>query len=239
MNSDRKRNPIYFTLTSVFLVASTLILLDAVRFHPTDAQCVQRMFTWSPVKDIIEYEWTMFPEFGFLVHSKWFDAALPEREAAWEEFLPRSPISVPISHIDRLNLLPDTDWIRSPLNADNILALPEVFVQLECLNLLRLHAQKDETDNRHLPSFWGSEDKVYHRVEQCFDRLRTSVLCWSDIVPVLQEYADDDLHTHVVKYDFATKHNCRNFAGIRDWTLRNGVKEVEMNNAWWGGFAGV
>lgn len=94
MNSDRKRNPIYFTLTSVFLVASTLILLDAVRFHPTDAQCVQRMFTWSPVKDIIEYEWTMFPEFGFLVHSKWFDAALPEREAVWEEFLPSMLIAL-------------------------------------------------------------------------------------------------------------------------------------------------
>ncbi|KAE8317681.1 hypothetical protein BDV41DRAFT_572563 [Aspergillus transmontanensis] len=239
MNSDRKRNTIYFTLTSVFLVASTLIFLDAVRFHPTDAQCVQRMFAWSPAKGIIEYQWTMFPEFGFLVHSKWFDAALPEREAAWEEFLPRSPISVPISHIDRLNLAPDADWIRSPVKADNILALPEVFVQLECLNLLRLHAQKDETDNGHLPSFRGSEDDVYQRVEQCFDRLRTSVLCWSDIVPVLQEYADDDLHTHVVKYDFATKHKCRNFAGIRDWTLKNGVQNVEMNNAWWGGFAGV
>ncbi|KAB8229847.1 uncharacterized protein BDW43DRAFT_302806 [Aspergillus alliaceus] len=209
-----QRNPnhkyIYLALSATFLLASTWTLFDAITFHPTDAQCVQRMFSWSPATDIIEYKWTLFPKFGFLAHSTWFDAPVPERQAAWDEFL--------------------------PIKADNVLGLPEVFVQLECLNLLRLHAQTDETDSSHLSSFHGTQKDVYHRVEQCFDRLRTSLLCWSDIVPVLQEFEDDRLHTHVVKYDFATKHKCRNFEDIRDWTLRNGVKGVEMDNAWWGGF---
>ena len=37
-------------------------------------------------------------------------------------------------------------------------------------------------------------------------------------------------------YDFATKHNCRSFAAIRNGTLRNGVQKVEMNTskAWCG-----
>ncbi|KAE8356754.1 hypothetical protein BDV28DRAFT_163767 [Aspergillus coremiiformis] len=217
MQRDLLQTYVYFTVSAGFLLASVWTLIDAITYLPTDAQCVQKMFSWSPVNHIIEYEWTMFPKFGFLAHSTWFDAAVPDREAAWEELLP--------------------NWVRPPGKTDNVLALPEVFVQLECLNLLRLHAQSDETDSGHLPSFRGREGDVYHRLEQCFDRLRTAVLCWSDIAPVLQEYEDDNLHTHVVKYDFATKHKCRNFPAIRAWTLANGVQGVQMNNAWWGGFA--
>jgi hypothetical protein len=35
--------------------------------------------------------------------------------------------------------------------------------------------------------------------------------------------------------DFATRHKCRDFSGIREWTTENAVHAVRMNNAWWGG----
>jgi hypothetical protein len=90
-------------------------------------------------------------------------------------------------------------------------------------------------DSTHLPSFQGSEEDVDRRVEQCFDRLRTSLLCWSDTAPVLLEHTEDIMHESVIKYDFETKHICRDFEAIRGWTLENGVKGVTMGNAWWSG----
>ncbi|KAL4899981.1 hypothetical protein BDW74DRAFT_183117 [Aspergillus multicolor] len=234
--------------SAALLLASSALLLDAITFSPNDAQCDAQMSPWTPARAAIKYDWTMFPPIHFLAHSLYFDSPLPEREAAWRELLPPHPIAIPASHLPNLNLTTDTglepesaseyEFISSPNTPTSLLALPEVFVQLHCLNLLRLHGQRDEIPNGtyDLPSFQGTEEQVSQRVEQCLDRLRTTFLCWSDIAPILMYFEDGDREARrAKKYDFGTRHRCRDFGALRDWTRENGVEGVVMGDAWWGG----
>jgi hypothetical protein len=64
----------------------------------------------------------------------------------------------------------DAEWVRGPVDPASILALPEVFVQLGCVNFLRQLSYSNERDFSHLPSFQGGISKVWERAHQCLER---------------------------------------------------------------------
>jgi len=57
-------------------------------------------------------------------------------------------------------------------------------------------------------------------VDHCFETLRLSLMCYSDITPVLVEVD----HTKRLgrKADFNVHHKCRNFEKIVNWVDENG-----------------
>jgi hypothetical protein len=63
------------------------------------------------------------------------------------------------------------------------------------------------------------------------ERIRQSVMCWSDTAVILQEIDDQGR----LVYDFGTQHYCRDFDRIKRWTKANEVKDMTMDNLWWGG----
>jgi hypothetical protein len=77
-----------------------------------------------------------------------------------------------------------------------------------------------------------------HRADLCIERLRIMLMCWSDLGTVLQpleECKAPDCKEPRSMLDFGTRHKCRDFSGIREWTIKNAVRAVRMDNAWWGG----
>lgn len=58
-------------------------------------------------------------------------------------------------------------------------------------------------------------------VDHYFEALRLSLMCYSDITPVLIEYDTNRRIGRVA--DFSVHHKCRNFDRIVDWLQENGV----------------
>lgn len=63
----------------------------------------------------------------------------------------------------------------------------------------------------------------------------TSTKCWADSGVVLTYFLDSSASDPKLHYDFGTKHYCRNFDQIEDWTKENAVKSVTMQSLWWSG----
>lgn len=198
MNSDWKHKTIYFPLTIMFSMAFHMDTSGYRQIAPSGCTMFGQDVLMVSYKGYNRIRMDNVPKFWLLSSFQvvWRRLAGAGGSLGWvstkyvsrlvpnildTEVDQRSLISVLVSHIDQFNLPPDTDWIHSPVRAGCILALPKVFVQLESLKLLQLHAQKDETDNNHILSFQGFQGDVYHRLEPCVDRLQTSFLCWSDI----------------------------------------------------------
>jgi len=120
--------------------------------------------------------------------------------------------------------------MRPSPSSDSVLALPEVFLQLSCLNLLRQHTYRHEYDYSHLRSFQGPERVVTRRVEQCLERLRRAFMCWADLTPIIKEVFPN----LAPEYDIETLHYCRNFDAILDWTRENGLQGIALEKGWWG-----
>jgi len=127
--------------------------------------------------------------------------------------------------------------VHPPRVENQVLAVPEVFVQLQCVNLIRQHLARhtDKANYDYLPSFKGGEETVMRRADQCVERLRHTLMCWSDLGTILQGLEEEPGKEPRSFLDFATLHKCRNFDAVRDWTVANAVRAVKMDNAWWGG----
>ena len=62
-------------------------------------------------------------------------------------------------------------------------------------------------------------------------------MCWSDTGVLLKAFDPDPPkgHEHRLVFDMGTYHNCRDFERVAEWTGRNGIQSVTMDNLWWGG----
>lgn len=71
---------------------------------------------------------------------------------------------------------------------------------------------------------WGLEDPLAGRmhVDHCIETLRLSLMCYSDITPVL--LLDDDDPSSPGTADFNVHHKCRNFEKIVDYVEDNAVE---------------
>lgn len=129
--------------------------------------------------------------------------------------------------------------MHSPRDKTNVLALPEVFIQLGCVNLLRQHINhrlKDNSTYGKNPAFQGSQEDVLHRADLCIERLRETFMCWGDLASILQTLTPvAEGGTPRSNIDLGSSHKCRNFDAVAEWTQENAVKAVRMSDMWWGG----
>ncbi|SPQ23033.1 64a0ad20-e7e3-43d1-b9e2-d08983336c34 [Thermothielavioides terrestris] len=196
---------------------------------------------------MVNYRWRTFENHQFAIATPYFGFAPTDQiEDAWDELLPKHPISISASRLHDLAQPGPADaptWVRNPEDPDSILALPEYAVQLGCLNFLRQVGYRTSRDYTHLKAFQGGEDLVWERAYQCLERLRQAVMCWGDVGAITLYYDDHGKPNEMpgsesdrdVSFDFGTLHYCRNFDTLNHWTKRNGVQSVTMDNLWWGG----
>lgn len=253
--TQRDRKAIFLNTTSLLsIILSTTICVKAFTYQPTERQCDDSSYVWSPASDHISYSWsTEYVDLG--TYTPYFDVSYKDVvEDAWDQIMPsmcysnlkkcandwllllEHPISIPTSKLPELNQSTPADsssWIRDPNDQDSILALPQVFVDLGCLNFLRQWSSKfDDHDYSNLKSFQGGQKLVDDRAHQCLERLRHSITCWGDTTVIL-EFIDEPW----TKVDFGTLHYCRDFEEIRQWTKESAVRHVTLDNLWWGGIA--
>ena len=112
-----------------------------------------------------------------------------------------------------------------------MLALPEIFLQLRYLNLVRQHSWRADYNFSHLLAFQGSEEDVLKRLDKCFARLRHMVMCLGHATPCLYEivrrpaglFSDVDLHAI---------HYCRDFEARLAWQNEHGDSRISIDGAW-------
>jgi hypothetical protein len=97
------------------------------------------------------------------------------------------------------------------------LAVLEVFVQLDCLDLIRQLSRRDQRDYSNLPAFQIGKTSVWHRAHQCIERLRQNVMCWEDTSLILQEInPNPPLGSEgQLLFRFDSCHRCRDFDRIK------------------------
>jgi hypothetical protein len=93
----------------------------------------------------------------------------------------------------------------------------DVFHQLHCLNMLRKLVYPD-VYTMDLTS--GSEkaiDNIFH-MEHCYEQLRQSLQCSSDISTIYWEWSEKKQRMFG---NVRTTHTCKNFGKIRDWAVEH------------------
>ncbi|KAK2593185.1 hypothetical protein QQS21_009114 [Conoideocrella luteorostrata] len=102
-------------------------------------------------------------------------------------------------------------------------AVPEVFHQLHCLNLVRRYTWPVSMYNKSWGQLYPSdrENLVASRmhVDHCIEALRLSLMCYSDITPSFILY---DANLKYGKGDFNVYHKCRDFHKISDYVREHG-----------------
>jgi hypothetical protein len=151
------------------------------------------------------------------------------------------PVAIPATRLSDLGIASTIPYAHPPRVSDAVLAIPEVFVQLDCLNLLRQHIVRNRNDTgynySHHPAFKGPQDAVMYRADLCIERLRDAIFCWADLGTILQDLRIDEQGRAQSGLRFDARHQCRDLDAIRDWTVSNAVQSVRMNHGWWGGRA--
>lgn len=99
--------------------------------------------------------------------------------------------------------------------------MPEVFLQLSCLNFIRQYSFRGAFDYSGFDGFRNaSEEQLMHRVDACLERLALMVSCWADTAPIFRILRKDGSGSD---YDMRSQHRCRNFERIKNWASENGV----------------
>lgn len=176
----------------------------------------------APALPSVEYKTVVFESSlhgGFTE----YQGSSDEVNTRWEALYNKMAISqIPAGLAARLpNATTPTAW-----DPDSYMIELDVFHQLHCLNLLRKLVYP-QTFPMDLTS--GSEeaqDNVYH-MEHCYDQLRQSLQCSSDVSTIYWEWSPEKKK---MLGSLETTHTCRNFDKIRDWALDH---QLQGEFDWW------
>ncbi|KAH9215076.1 hypothetical protein DL95DRAFT_389115 [Leptodontidium sp. 2 PMI_412] len=127
-------------ISLLLLLASVTLDVQSFVWPRDNSYCVRATSAWSPALEAIRYKWGMFTE-----PARWEPRSplvgkhkpSPQVEEAWAVLIPDGMITIPSNRLETLNHTKNFDWKRPGENADNIYAVPEVFLQINCLDFLR------------------------------------------------------------------------------------------------------
>ena len=93
----------------------------------------------------------------------------------------------------------------------------DVFHQLHCLNSLRKLAYPDVYTIDLTSGSEEAAENIYH-MEHCYEQLRQSLQCSSDISTIYWEWS---VKKQKMFGNVRTTHTCKNFEKIRDWAVEH------------------
>ncbi|EHK19642.1 uncharacterized protein TRIVIDRAFT_46478, partial [Trichoderma virens Gv29-8] len=98
----------------------------------------------------------------------------------------------------------------------------DVFHQLHCLNFMRKIVYPEVFKIDLTSGSEEAEDNIYH-LEHCYDQLRQSIQCASDVGTIYWEWSEQK---QKMFGNLRTTHTCRDFEKIREWAARHRLDET-------------
>ncbi|KAH6954738.1 hypothetical protein DER45DRAFT_315089 [Fusarium avenaceum] len=171
---------------------------------------------YSPAQSAVEYETVVFSG-GLREEVSKFRGSTSDVDDEWDTLYNK----VLISQIspESAAKLPNATTPFTNDTGHYIVEL-DVFHQLHCLNMLRKLVYPD-VYTMDLTS--GSEkaiDNIFH-MEHCYEQLRQSLQCSSDISTIYWEWSEKKQRMFG---NVRTTHTCKNFGKIRDWAVEHKAK---------------
>ncbi|KAM4066825.1 tat pathway signal sequence [Hirsutella rhossiliensis] len=172
---------------------------------------------YSPAYSAVEYETVVFTG-GLHGDKSEYQGWSDEVNARWEALY--NDIGISQIPADSAARLPNA---TTPIASDPTQYMVEldVFHQLHCLNLLRKLAYPDVFPLDLTPGSEEAQDNIYH-MEHCYDQLRQSLQCSSDISTIYWEWSPKKSKMFG---NLRTTHTCKNFAKIREWAVEHRLRE--------------
>ncbi|KAI9814389.1 MAG: hypothetical protein M1827_003245 [Pycnora praestabilis] len=149
----------------------------------------------------------------------------PEVDRAWNDISIVRPLDLPITAESFLDIGsdPDTAAKNAPEFGGGYFAVPEFTHQLHCVNLLRKVSHfKFSYYNAIDPDFTDNIDVFKVHIDHCVEMLRQFVMCNADAGIVTAHWIEQRNRPWP---DFNTKHVCRDFEGLLDWTREHQLPE--------------
>ena len=98
---------------------------------------------------------------------------------------------------------------------DHYIVELDVFHQLHCLNMLRKLVYPDAYKMDLTSGSETAAENVFH-MEHCYEQLRQSLQCSSDISTIFWEWSEKK---QKMVGNVGTTHTCKNFDMIRQWAV--------------------
>ncbi|KAK1957582.1 hypothetical protein LY78DRAFT_707613 [Colletotrichum sublineola] len=210
----------------------TILLLSGrlwTQERPTDAACAKQLSPYSPYLETSSMEFLEYTEENHLMQpSPYRGTPTPEIEEAWirlwrkhkadnEEVL---PIHFPEDKLAALNKTPPERYEHVSENfGGGVKGFLNVFHQLHCLSFIRQYTYRDVYDYSNVTAFRAPQEVVRGHVDHCIETLRKSLMCTSDVTPIV--FKLDPSRAPGTRSDFNIRRKCRNFEKIQTWSLEN------------------
>jgi len=193
-----------------------LLLLREKRSSPKIEYVYRDQEVYSPARDAIEYQTTVFVS-SFGEHkTKYQGPPTDEVDENWDELYD----AVGITRIDRdmAKQLPNRT-VPIPGDIDHYIVGLDVFHQLHCLNNLRklIWPERYHVLDMHKESEEAWEDHINH-LDHCVDNLRQALMCHGDISTLYWEWIPESQRALA---HAETTHTCRNFDRIWQWAFEH------------------
>ncbi|KAF8865817.1 hypothetical protein BDZ45DRAFT_375658 [Acephala macrosclerotiorum] len=220
----------------IFIVGSPIISLLLIGFgawlgsHSTynfNAKCLEHAQKWSPIQRDVNnnYHEVLFNG-SFMKQNAFRLEASPEVDAAWDSLgINYRSIRISTEDAARTGLSPTQVQIN-PIHGGGYPANVEGLHHLHCLNLVRqsLYYNIDYYRTQGTGAFVNDEPIVRHHVSHCLDIVRQQLMCQPDTGMLGQVWWDKEEPKAFV--DFNTRHQCKDFEGIRAWAEERQIEEV-------------
>ncbi|KAI0440085.1 hypothetical protein F4803DRAFT_578094 [Xylaria telfairii] len=184
--------------------------------------------TYTPARNVIEYRNQLFQNPSPNNEDDYAGPPTPVRNAKWRALHDIGGARLSKPEASRLH---NKTAAAQPNSDEDYPIVFNVFHDLHCLDSLRLTFSYLRDDDR-----WNSTYNPYtvpwpeHYIEgdnspahayHCFNSIRQSLQCFSDVTPTVFQYHPD---TNNVLTSFNVMHTCRNFDAIHQWAVERRFK---------------
>ncbi|KAJ0348167.1 hypothetical protein KNSL1_005750 [Colletotrichum chrysophilum] len=235
----KKKIWMYATAAAILIVTNFISARIGAHFASgkanLDGACAEHTTQWSPLlKDVdVKYEWKEFNG-SFLQEDVYRKEGSPEVDAAWEAlgvdckslffyFIGTGTLT----EVDRAGVISIEDGLKSGMDMSFVQRSEKYgagfFVNVEgmhhlhCLNLVRkaLYYNYGYYKGMGTHAFANDDNIVKLHVSHCLDAVRQVLMCNFDTGVLGQVWANNPPAPFP---DFHTKHKCKNYEAIREWS---------------------
>ncbi|CAF9940387.1 MAG: hypothetical protein HETSPECPRED_002399 [Heterodermia speciosa] len=208
-------------ITHIFylVIISTITIFFIFKSkHISAMECTRQENTWSPALPAILPYRTLFFN-GTLDHPSPFRGPpTPSLDAAWETLVRMESMeafSITESEYLQLGHPLDENVVRlDPTQGGGIFAGLEVYHQMHCLNLIRQYTYPEYYHNRSI-TFTDPPELLRTHVDHCIEMLRQKLTCDADVGVITHSWV---AARETPWPNFNTKHKCRNWDGVVEWS---------------------
>ncbi|KAF5019109.1 hypothetical protein F66182_8878 [Fusarium sp. NRRL 66182] len=168
---------------------------------------------YSPAQAAVEYETVVFSG-GLREETSKFRGSSKDVDAHWDELYNQVLISE-ITAESAANLPNATTPFTN--DTSHYVVELDVFHQLHCLNMLRKLVYPHVYEMDLTSTSDEAADNIFH-MEHCYEQLRQSLQCSSDISTIYWEWSEKRQRMFG---NVRTTHTCKNFEKIRGWAVEH------------------